>query len=182
MPQTACKDSCNPASRGTVTKSVKKHKAWSPKSQDTTPDIYHCSSFLSVTNLTQEDGNQSFVLCAKCLAGTRTGLTSSCLYLISEILICHLISEIQGLRMCLSEHSLICDSSNCVIFHSEAISTISGGVDVNYSCLNTKHNEMLWFHFQTVLAWTLNRIPFIKKIHFHTVILRDLHVLIITFN
>jgi len=53
MPQTASKDSRNPASRGTVAISLKKHKVWSPKPGDTTPDIYHCSSFLSVTDMTQ---------------------------------------------------------------------------------------------------------------------------------
>lgn len=40
----------------------------------------------------------------------------------------------------------------------------------------------MWFYFQTVLPWTLNIIQLIKKNQFSTVILRDLHVLIIGFN
>lgn len=86
--------------------------------------------------------------------------------------------------MRLSEHSFICDPSNCVIFHSEAISTISGGVDVNYLCLNTKHNEMHneMIPFSDSFSLNVKQNLAYKKIHFSTVILRDLHVLIITFN
>lgn len=83
--------------------------------------------------------------------------------------------------MCVSEQSLTCDFSKCV-WPSTIISTISGGVDVNYLSLATKHNDMMWFYFQTVLPWTLNIIQLIKKNQFSTVILRDLHVLIIGFN
>lgn len=64
--------------------------------------------------------------------------------------------------MCVSEQSITCDFSNCV-WPCTIITTISGGVDVNYLSLNTKHNEMMRFYFQTVLPWTLNIIQLIKK-------------------
>lgn len=101
----------------------------------------------------------------------------------SETRVATLLLGIGRCKPCVSEQSFICDFSNCV-WPSTIITTISGGVDVNYLSLNTKHNEMLQFCFQTLLPWTLNIIQLIKtkKNQFSTVILRDLHVLIISFN